>query len=50
MLCVNQSVSLNVVINICSGGSVPSFQTLPQGDPAAKLMKLYREKTLPDSQ
>lgn len=47
---MDQFVSLNVVINICSGESVPSFQTLPQGVPAAKFMKLYREKTLPDSQ
>lgn len=50
MLCVDQFVSLNVVINICSGGSVPSFHTVPQEVPAAKLVKLYREKTLPDSQ
>lgn len=50
MLSIDQFVSLNVVINICGGESVPSFQTLPQGVPAAKSMKLYRDKTLLNSQ
>lgn len=44
MRCIDPFLSLNVVMNICGGESVPSFQTLPQGVPAATLMKLYRDK------